>query len=290
MDHLEILHKHLDKGGYDIFEAHDGVEALEILHAHPEIDAVVLDRMMPELDGMEVFHQMQRHDKLKRIPVVFQTAMSEQEHICEGIAAGAHYYLTKPYNRELLVSVVESAVTQGETMHKMQVETAEAVDTINNFKDGLTRMDESRFHYRSLKGAKAIAPVLAACFKHPRRVVMGLVELMINSVEHGNLGIDYSQKAAWLMDGTYTGQIALFQEQANAKEMQIHVELRKFKDQIQVTITDQGVGFDYEPFMRLDEQRATSPNGRGIYIASKMLDKLYYLDGGRKVVAIAEAG
>ncbi|HBT43645.1 MAG TPA: response regulator receiver protein, partial [Rhodospirillaceae bacterium] len=60
---------------------------------------------MPEMDGMEVLAKIKGDPDLKAIPVIMQTAMDLEAEIVDGIEAGVYYYLTKPYDVDVLVSV-----------------------------------------------------------------------------------------------------------------------------------------------------------------------------------------
>ena len=107
---LEILSAYLEDDGYDITTAMDGKVAMDLLLDEPDhFDVVLLDRRMPRQDGMQVLHHMKKHPDLNAIPVIMQTAASTSREIIEGLEAGSYYYLTKPYQREMLVPIVRGA-------------------------------------------------------------------------------------------------------------------------------------------------------------------------------------
>ena len=108
---LEILHEYLEDTDYTLVSAHDGVEALDYLMADPtRYHAVLLDLMMPRMTGMEVLRQMKRHLVLMHVPVIIQTAASSPDKVSEGLAAGAHYYLTKPFEKADLLAILATAI------------------------------------------------------------------------------------------------------------------------------------------------------------------------------------
>ncbi len=105
---LEIIEEYLDQEGYTLFTAEDGDDAWKQMQAEPDkFDVILLDRMMPSMDGMEVLAKMKAHRKLKSIPVILQTAKASQQNIIEGMNSGAYYYLTKPFDDEMLINAVE---------------------------------------------------------------------------------------------------------------------------------------------------------------------------------------
>lgn len=95
----------LEKAGYEVVMAYDGVEALE--QVEKEIpDLIVLDVMMPRMDGFEVLQKLQANTKYQTIPVIMLTAKAQDADIWRGWASGVSSYLVKPFNpRELLTFV-----------------------------------------------------------------------------------------------------------------------------------------------------------------------------------------
>jgi two-component system alkaline phosphatase synthesis response regulator PhoP/two-component system response regulator VicR len=95
----------LEKAGYEVIPAYDGVEALELVEKETP-DLIVLDVMMPRMDGFEVLQRLQADPRFQRIPVVMLTAKAQDADIWRGWASGVSSYLVKPFNpRELLTFV-----------------------------------------------------------------------------------------------------------------------------------------------------------------------------------------
>ena len=63
-------------------------------------------------------------------------------------------------------------------------------------------MELSRFRFRTLEEAKSLAYFIANCFPDPVMAVCGINELLVNAVEHGNLGVTYDNKKFFLINGT----------------------------------------------------------------------------------------
>ncbi len=98
---LQLLHETLDGLGYRLLIAKNGKTALAIAQkANPSL--ILLDIMMPEMDGYEVCRRLKSDEKTDRIPVIFITALAEEEDEAKGLALGAVDYLTKPFNPELV--------------------------------------------------------------------------------------------------------------------------------------------------------------------------------------------
>ncbi len=99
----------LQKHGYQVIQAQDGVEALEKLRQHPDISLVVSDLEMPRMNGFEFLTNIRTTPNAKT-PVVVLTSRSAEKHrqLAQELGAGA--YLTKPYLEHDLINTVENLI------------------------------------------------------------------------------------------------------------------------------------------------------------------------------------
>jgi CheY-like chemotaxis protein len=102
----------LQSGDYEVFEARDGLEALEQLRAHPEVRLIVLDIHMPNMNGLECLESL--HAAGSTTPVVILTAEAAPEIIRRAKALGAKAWLKKPLKVEVLRATVAKAVSPNE--------------------------------------------------------------------------------------------------------------------------------------------------------------------------------
>ena len=93
-DIVSALTIYLTTGGYQVFPAYDGTEALAIL-AKEDIHLVLLDIMMPKLDGIATMTKLR---EVSNVPVILLTAKSEDTDKILGLNVGADDYITKPFN------------------------------------------------------------------------------------------------------------------------------------------------------------------------------------------------
>jgi len=87
-------------------EAADGAAALELAEAEL-FDAVLLDIMMPQLDGFSVCRALRKHSS---VPILFLTALSDEEDKLLGYELGADDYITKPFSLSVLYAKVEALI------------------------------------------------------------------------------------------------------------------------------------------------------------------------------------
>jgi two-component system, HptB-dependent secretion and biofilm response regulator len=102
-----ILKSLLKKLGYITMEAVNGIEAVQMFGEHsPSI--IFMDVMMPEMDGYEATRLIKESAGNKFIPIIFLTAMTDQESLARCIEAGGDDFLVKPYDKFLLQSKIKS--------------------------------------------------------------------------------------------------------------------------------------------------------------------------------------
>ncbi len=281
---LEILEEYLEGEPYALHRAADGEEAWAFLSAPdcPVLHTILLDRMMPKLDGLGLLARIKGVPRLAGIPVILQTADAAPERVAEGIKAGAFYYLTKPFERSVLLSVVGSAVKE-----RLQVE-----DIQRRLDDGIrgaTLLDQGTFTYRTPDQARILATLLSQACPAPEHAALGLWEMLINAVEHGNLEISYGRKTELLDAGQMETEIQARLEQEPYASRRVVVGFERRGPQVTITITDEGPGFDWRRYLELDATRAFHSHGRGIAMARQLsFTSVEYRGRGNEVQVLIE--
>ncbi|MEO5337412.1 MAG: response regulator [Magnetospirillum sp. WYHS-4] len=276
----ELLSGQLAAMGYEISTASDGAEAWDFLRqAGDTVDVVLLDRRMPNMDGMELLGRMKADAELSSIPVIMQTAADSQQEIVEGIKAGVFYYLTKPFEPAVLLSITAAAVEDYARFCRLRRDVEQRTQVL-----GL--MQSSLFRFRSMKQGADLAAVLAAACPNPRKRVIGLSELLANAVEHGNLGITYEEKSTLIAERRLDQEVESRLAAPANRDKAVEVLFERQPDRIAITVKDQGVGFDWRKYLEMDPRRVFDSHGRGIALARNMsFDSLEYRGCGNEVVA-----
>jgi len=113
-DFCAIVKGNLEKEGFEVEVAYDGVEGLAKVRANPP-DAIVLDVMMPEMDGYAVCKELKKDPQLSGIPVVMLTAVAS--HVSstryshyDGMSMEADDYLPKPASAEAITSSIKGLI------------------------------------------------------------------------------------------------------------------------------------------------------------------------------------
>ena len=90
----EIVMRILRREGYTVEGAASAREALESMHHHLP-DLILLDVMMPDVDGMDLLRMLRSQPKTREVPVIFLSALSDEERIRQATEMGAQGYLVK---------------------------------------------------------------------------------------------------------------------------------------------------------------------------------------------------
>ncbi len=107
VDILEFISYNLEKDGYKVYTAQNGLEAIKI--AEKKIpDLIILDVMMPEMDGIAACEEIRKIPALQNTVIAFLTARSEDYSQIAGFEAGADDYITKPIRPKVLISRVKA--------------------------------------------------------------------------------------------------------------------------------------------------------------------------------------
>ena len=99
----------LERYDYQVAVARNGIEGLAYLKDQRP-DLVISDIIMPEMNGYELCKHIKSSDRLKDIPVILLTALSDTEDVIKALECKANNFLTKPYDEEVLVSRINNTL------------------------------------------------------------------------------------------------------------------------------------------------------------------------------------
>ncbi len=277
---LEIIRECLDDPRIDLDLAPNAERAWQRLEAaQTPYSLAIVDRMMPGMSGIELLRRMKSDARFRHIPVIIQTAAAAPEEVREGIEAGAYYYLTKPYQPAALIAIVRAALADVADQAAAARRAAERAET-------LYLMDAAEFCFATLDDANRVAGLLASLCPVPDAAAMGLTELLINAIEHGNLGISYAEKSQLKREDIWEAEIVRRQALPEHRDKRARVAMQRTPTEIVFTVSDQGAGFDARRYLDFDPERAYDPNGRGIAMARLLsFVRIEYRGCGNQVTA-----
>ncbi len=101
-----VLRRILVQAGFQTITAKNGIEALECLKKM-KISLIISDINMPNMDGFELCKKVKTDEQLRQIPLILCTALTDPEDLIHGIEVEADNYITRPYNNENLLRIIE---------------------------------------------------------------------------------------------------------------------------------------------------------------------------------------
>ncbi len=123
-DLLDLIEYNLKKEGFQVLKAENGEQGIAVAKENKP-DLVLLDIMMPKMDGLEAVEIMRKDDDLKRIPIIFLTARSDEKTEVEGLNKGGDDYITKPISTTKLISRIKAVMRRfdetQESVNKLEV-------------------------------------------------------------------------------------------------------------------------------------------------------------------------
>lgn len=124
---MEINREALMMENYTVLEADDGDSCMQQLAAN-DIDLIVLDIMLPDSDGLSLCrHIKEQYD----IPILFLSALGENEQIIDGLRAGGDDYLPKPYDIGVLLARIEARLRSAKRSRRFVAYGSLRLDTVS---------------------------------------------------------------------------------------------------------------------------------------------------------------
>jgi DNA-binding response OmpR family regulator len=272
----DVLNIALSEEGYESYQAPSGELGFKLFKSS-DPDIVLTDVMMPGIDGIEVTKRMkaQRDD----IDVVVMSGFGTEELVVNALRAGASNYIKKPIVFGELFKILDDIIFKRENRKRFEI-SREIVES--EYKNIVIGNDVSR-----VWGAVNQVLFNAQAVTDPNTLegmCIGLYELLINAIEHGNLGISFQEKSDVLQNNTYRELLECRMKRADSEGMVVRIESDYSPASISVEIRDEGEGFDLRTLPELtDAEAILSDHGRGILLATLFYDSVDYSEPGNCV-------
>ena len=109
----KLVRDFLEREGYAVLEAGDGMEAMDIFYEEKDIALIILDVMMPHMDGWQTCREIRKESK---VPIIMLTARSEERDELQGFELGVDEYISKPFSPKILVARVEAILRRSNVL------------------------------------------------------------------------------------------------------------------------------------------------------------------------------
>jgi len=265
--------------GYEVEDAANGADGLKAFESFKP-DLVFSDISMPVMDGLQMLEKIrkQSNDAI----VVMTTAFGTAEYTLKALRLRANDFLVKPvlpqdvvanlkkYQDVFATRSVERQVF-GMILHReLTLQLGNQPTIVSRVVDRLMQETEGR-----------IPP------SERLNVHLGLLEIIMNAIEHGNLGITYHEKSEALESSSEVWP-NLVKQRMNEQpycDRSVLIQFQMDGECCEWTITDEGEGFNWKEVPDPnDPENLLAANGRGIMLARLNFDELAYLGNGNQVV------
>lgn len=275
-----VINIALTNNGYKVYEADNGKTGIQMfIDIDPDI--VITDVNMPEMSGIEVTKNI-KENKVDA-DVVIMTGYGTEELIIEALRVGASNYINKPVDFKELFNILDSIILKRENRRLFDV----LKDVVVFEKKSLVLDNDITKVWGTVNQILFnLSPSIER--KKIEELKLGLYEILVNSIEHGNLGITYDKKKEALENNTYNELVTRKLKEANEQKKVVNIQTVYNGEELVVEIIDQGKGFNLKELPKLsDPDTLLAVHGRGILLASLYFDKLEYKEPGN-VVTIVE--
>ena len=143
------------------------------------------------------------------------------------------------------------------------------------------------FRIRRLSEAQKLAEFLSESCPEPRMIIIGLNEILVNAIEHGNLAISFQDKTLLQKQNKWIEEIDRLLDSPEHIHQYVEVKFSRQETEIQITVTDQGKGFNWQQFDGSNPKNVLSTHGRGLLMAKSLAFKeLKYNSNGNEVTCV----
>ena len=166
-----VLTALLKKEGHDVLVAENGQQAVELFESdHPQM--VLMDVMMPVMDGYEATQQIKSKSKDRFVPIIFLTALNDENALAKCVECGGDDFLTKPFSRVILKSKLQA-------MERVSM----LYDTVR------LQRDELSVHQNRLQHEQEVAERIFSRMVHPGCLDMEIFQYLLSpmSVFNGDI-------------------------------------------------------------------------------------------------------
>jgi len=270
-----LLVRVLEKEGFRPFAANDGQEAVKLFREQSPL-VVISDIRMPRMDGLTMLTEIHKIDP--SAPVILMTGQGNEEILLAALRGGATNFFKKPFSNEELMNEVRRIVG-----FRLEAERSSLFSPY---------IREEAKSFVLPAGVSSYYPVVnqitlqLPCLVPPEEILnlkIGIEEMLTNAIEHGNLGITFEEKSQAIKEGRLEQLVAERAAGAERAGRRVFITSRLDPERFEVTIRDEGNGFDWRSLPAVVPENLLAFNGRGIFLTKIYFDDVEYNEIGNEV-------
>jgi len=278
---LEMVGEALTHYGMKVHSNTDGERALLHLQdpASPPFDLVISDINMEGLDGFDVIHRVKAVQA--DLPVVLMTGQASLEYAIRAMRMGAVNLFQKPLTMRELVKSVFHLV---ETHRDYRLAQAGLKGLVKENRHFRFSSDEVDIPSVVKHLTDRLVPLGFATRNNVDVIAMAFHEALVNALEHGNLELDSNTKSDLLREkDPYQECLEARLADPAYSERKLEVWVDATPDRFEVSIKDEGPGFDVAEALRTPEEALTRQCGRGLPLIRMIMDEVRFNAAGNQI-------
>ncbi|MDH4225855.1 MAG: response regulator [Deltaproteobacteria bacterium] len=280
------------EGRFGIFTAGNGLEALDILGGNESIHVVVTDIRMPDMNGLELIRKARVLDP--DIGFIVVSGHADSEDIIEALKVGARSFLRKPYD----FSVLEENILTEARRYKIIQEEKKERDRERAIDQFLTSIDKITYklpndlvwvNHLSFRLVRNMVSVGLCPEDSMANIALGIIEIITNAIEHGNLAITGNEKIELKSQGEnhFFNEIQRRTSMKPYMDRVVHITATIREEKAVIQVEDEGSGFDVNSLLDpTSPENLFTTSGRGILLARTFLDQVTYNAKGNAVTLV----
>jgi DNA-binding response OmpR family regulator len=300
---LQVLERTLGRDEYHLVSASSSDDAVRVA-AKERPDLVILDVNVPGTGGLEICRALKANSDTEEIPVILLGAVADTGVRVEGLGVGAVDFIQKPFEPSELRARVVAHLRLKERLDALRTQFVELSRRVEEegrrsgsvvdpgvVDQGCVESETKTIRFRT--GVARVQGVVNQLLvgiagrlspKLRNDLALGIHEMVLNAIEHGNLGITSEAKSAALESQTFGELIENRMAVPELAARTITVAYEFDGEKVAYRITDEGDGFDWSRFLARDEpEDLLASNGRGILISRFIFDAIRYNEAGNEV-------
>jgi CheY-like chemotaxis protein/anti-sigma regulatory factor (Ser/Thr protein kinase) len=270
-----LLSRLLEREGFEPLLAEDGEQAIELFKSQSPL-LVVSDIMMPRMDGLSLLNEIKRIDR--NATVILMTGQGNEDVLLKALRGGATNFFKKPFNVRELIEEIRKVVEFRLEAARSSLFSPHLVEEAKTFV--LPHADSPYF------------PVInqitlqLPCIMPEGEILnlkIGIEEMITNAIEHGNLGISFEEKNKAIQEGRLAELISERARVSDSLHRTVRISTRLSPSRFEVTVSDDGGGFDWRALPAVEPENLLAFNGRGIFLTKIYFDEVIYNERGTEV-------
>lgn len=281
-EHGQWLHdiaELLQETKYKLIYCRDIAHTIELcLEQSKHLNTIIIDEHSLKGNELKSLKAAAGNDK-GEVNLILASKKDNPDIVRNALKRGIFFFIMPAFSTDMAITTLERAMNT-------EVSLASQLNALDPQSQLPTLVNQATFSIKTPNEAQTIATILGYIAPTPHRVSVGLLELFLNAIEHGNLGIGFQRKAALLASGEFQNTVNEMLQQPEFSDKKVTIQFKKLDDKLVYEVSDEGRGFDPKPYLEFEQARSLEKNGRGILIAKRYsFDDLKFENNGSTVIA-----